>query len=158
MTRWKPSHAILIVLVVLGFGWGIRLALDAHHGKARLETVRADSQGVVRIDLRDLERLEVRFFRFINAGNQEVEFLVGRDEEGEVQVGFNANDNHYKTRRGFSFQDGWIIDNKCETATRLSKVNAGGGGCKPAPLEHQVLDDVLVLQERDLLAGWRYFR
>ncbi len=55
-----------------------------------------------------------------------MQFLVGRDQAGVLQVGFAANANHYMTRRGFSYQDGWIVDNKCETTTRLSAINQGG--------------------------------
>jgi hypothetical protein len=75
-----------------------------------------------------------------------------------VQVAFNAGDSHCKLRRGFSVQDGWVIDNNCGTPTRLTEVNLGGSGCKPVPLEHRVEGDEVVLAERDLLAGWRYFR
>ena len=149
------------IAIVLGFG-GLFLALelagDAWLGRPSFERVRPDADGRVRIDVGDLERLQVRFYRFLNAGNQEVQFLVGRDREGVVQVGFNANASHYKTRRGFSYQDGWIVDNKCETTTRLSAINQGGRGCKPAALAHRVIGDELVLEETDILEGWRFFR
>ncbi len=156
--RLTPKSAILIVAgFTLLFLVG-QSAVDAYLGRARLELVRPGQDGAVRIDVSDLERLDVRFFRFLNSGNQEVEFLVGRDENGIVQVGFNANDNHYKTRLGFSYQDGWIIDNKCDTNIRLSGINRGGGGCKPVPVRHQVVGDELIIREPDMLAGWRYFR
>ncbi len=149
------------IAVVLGFGGlflGLEMAGDVWLGRASFERVRPDAEGQVRIDVRDLGRLEVRFFRFLNAGNQEVQFLIGRDRDGVVQVGFNANAGHYQTRRGFTYQDGWIIDNKCETTTRLSAINQGGKGCKPAALAHQVIDGELVLKEADILEGWRFFR
>ena len=149
------------IAIVLGFG-GLFLALelagDAWLGRPSFERVRPDVNGQVRIGVGDLERMQVRFYRFLNAGNQEVQFLVGRDREGVVQVGFNANASHYKTRRGFSYHDGWIVDNKCETTTRLTAINEGGKGCKPAPLTHRVVGDELVLEETDILKGWRYFR
>ena len=158
MPRLTATRAIALVLGFGGLLLGLELAGDAWVGRPQFERVRPDAQGQVRIDVSDLERLQVRFYRFLNAGNQEVQFLVGRDREGVVQVGFNANAQHYKTRRGFSYQDGWIVDNKCETTTRLSAINVGGKGCKPAPLAHRVDGGELVLREPDILEGWRYFR
>lgn len=158
MKKLTPSLGIAIVLGFFGLVVGIEYAVDYWQGRAALQQVRPDRSGQVRIDVSELAPLEVRFYRFLNTGNQEVEFLVGRDENDVIQVGFNSNDNHYKTRRGFSYQDGWIIDNKCETTTRLSIINRGGGGCKPAVLAHRVEGDTLVLEESDILAGWRYFR
>ncbi|MBZ0112046.1 MAG: Fe-S-containing protein [Thermoanaerobaculia bacterium] len=156
--KLTPKVGILAVLGFLGIFLGIELAMDVWFGQASLELVKPDQQGVVRIDLRDFEPLDVRFYRFLNAGNQEVEFLVGRDENGVVQVGFNTSENHSKTRRGFSAQGEWVIDNKCETTTRLSEVNQSSGLCRPIPLAHEVHGDELILREPDLLAGWRYFR
>lgn len=158
MKRLTPKTAFLFLLLFVGLYLAIDQAVEAGYGKSRLERVRADSQGIVRIDVHDLDPLDVRFYRYLNPANQEVEFLVGRDEHGVVQVGFNANEAHYKTRRGFSAQNGWIIDNKCETTTRLSTVNTGGGGCRPVPVPHNVVGDELILTEQDLLTGWRYFR
>ena len=123
-----------------------------------MTTVMPDNQQTVRIDLSDLPNQDVRFYRFINSGNQEVEFLVGRDEHGTVHVAFNASENHYKLRRGFKFQDGWIVDKKCETSSRLSNVNQSNGLCKPVILEHRLVGDELILTEGQILQGWRYFR
>lgn len=158
MRKFTPGSAIVIVLLFAGLLLGLDLAGDVWLGRPDFTRVGPDAEGLVRLDVRDLDRLEVRFYRYLNAGNQEVKFLVGRDREGIVQVGFDANAGHYKTRRGFSYQDGWIIDNKCETMTRLSAINQGGKGCKPAPLAHRVVGGELILREADILEGWRYFR
>lgn len=123
-----------------------------------MTTVTPDQQELVRIDVSDLPNETVRFFRFINSGNQEVEFLVGRDEFGKVHVAFNASENHFKLDRGFKYQDGWIVDKKCETSSRLSGVNESNGLCKPVPLDHRLNGDQLILTEGQILQGWRYFR
>src|SRR4028119_2393362 len=82
----------------------------------------------------------------------------GRDRAGHVQVAFDANEPCAKAKRGFRAEGEWLVCNKCDKSFRLAEVNAGGGGCKPVPLEHRVSGDELVIAEADILAGWRLFR
>ncbi|MEM9292901.1 MAG: Fe-S-containing protein [Acidobacteriota bacterium] len=127
-------------------------------GRQQHIRVAPDREGLVRIDVSDLEQQQVRFYRFLNTGNQEILFFVGRDNTGTIQAAFNAGDSHYKVKRGFSHDNGWIIDNKCERASPLADVNKGGSGCQPEPLDHTVQGTEVVFTESDILRGWRYFR
>jgi uncharacterized membrane protein len=123
------------------------------------ERVQVGQNGEVRIDVAGLGTGPVRFFRYLNPGNQEVRFFVGRDEHGTVQAAFDANELCYKQKRGYHYQgDGWLVCRKCDKAFRLAEVNDGGGGCKPVPLDHRLDGDTVVLQEGQILEGWRYFR
>ncbi|MCP3960224.1 MAG: DUF2318 domain-containing protein [bacterium] len=158
MKRVTPVHALIVVAAFMAVILFANQLASGAFGGHRFERVRPGDDGMVRIAIGDLERLQVRFYRFLNSGNQEVRFLVGRDEEGVIQVGFDAGRSHQKVGRGFSYQDGWIVDNKCETTTRLSTLNDGGRGCRPIPLKHSVAGDELIITESDVLEGWRYFR
>lgn len=158
MKKLTPVSAVLILAVFVAVVLATDQLSRGGFGGPSYQRVGPGNDGLVRLAIGDLGRLEVRFYRFLNSGNQEVEFLVGRDEEGVVQVGFNANESHFKLRRGFSYQDGWIVDNKCETTVRLSAINRGGAGCKPAAIKHRVEGDKLVITEEDMLRGWQYFR
>ena len=104
MRRFKPVHGVFVVLVFVGAILAAELALDGRFGGARYERVAPAADGLVRIGLEGLEPRQVRFYRFLNAGNQEVKFFVGRDSEGQVQVGFDASENHATTGRGFSHE------------------------------------------------------
>jgi uncharacterized membrane protein len=130
----------------------------AGRGRPRHERVSPDRDGVVRLDVSTLAPRQVRFYRFLNAGNQEVLFFVGRDEAGTVQVAFDAAESDYRRHRGFRHDGDWMVNNKCDTACRLAEVNAGGGGCKPVPLAHRVQGETVLLAEADVLTGWRYFQ
>jgi uncharacterized membrane protein len=151
--RFKPIYGILVVPIfvvavfLLAGGFGLR----------QHTLVTPDADGVVRIDVSDLGREQVRFYRFLNRGNQEVKFLIARDRTGVVQVGFDASETHAKVGRGFRVEGDWVIDNKCDTASRLEEINPGGGGCRPVPLAHQIVGQQVVLQESDILKGWRLF-
>lgn len=159
MRTLRPAHAALLVLFFVGSVLLADYAIEGGLGRAGFERVSPDTRGQVEIDIADLTPGTVRFFRFLNSGNQEVKFFVGRDENRTMQVAFDANEICYKLKRGYSHEEGgdWVTCNKCEKSFRLSEVNAGGGGCKPVPVAHRVEGDRLILTESNILAGWRFF-
>jgi uncharacterized membrane protein len=158
MRRFKPLHGIFLVAVFVVLVVLVELALDGRLGAAGYERVSPGSDGAVRISLAGLAPLRVRFYRFLNRGNQEVKFFVGRDPAGDVEVGFDADEVCAKAKRGFRHEGEWMVCNKCDKSFRLSETNAGGGGCRPVPVEHRVEGSDLVIAENDILKGWRLFR
>lgn len=156
MGRFRPIHGILLVVLFLAGVLFADYVLDDARGEQT--QVQPAKDGTVRIDIASLEASEVRFFHFINYANQEAEFFVARDPENQLQVAFDANEICYKKRRGYRDEGEWVVCNACDKSFRLAEVNDGGGGCKPVPLEFQVQGDQLVLQEDEILRGWRYFR
>jgi uncharacterized membrane protein len=157
MRRFKPIHGVLIVLAFVAAVLGADYVLEGRLG-AGLERVGPGPDGNVRVSLAGLEPQQVRFYQFLNAGNQEVRFFVGRDGAGHVQVGFDGNEICFKTKRGYRHEGEWLVCNKCDKSFRLAAVNQGGGGCNPIPLRHQVQGEELVIAEADVLGGWRLFR
>jgi len=158
MKRFRPIHGLVLVAAFVALVVAADHAFDGGFGRPGFTLVRPDAQGQVVLDVSDLGGSEVRFYRFLNHGNQEVRFLVGRDQEGTLQVGFDASETHSKLGRGFRHEGDWLVDNKCDSAVRLDRVNESGGGCRPVPLAHRLEGDRLVLAEEDILRGWRYFR
>lgn len=156
MRRFRPLHAILLIVVVMAATLAAQQWLAS--GRAATTRVGPDGQGLVRIDVAALQPSAVRFYRFLNAGNQEVRFLVGKDPAGALVVAFDASENDFKRKRGFRHEGDWLVNNKCDTATRLTEVNAGKSGCAPAPLPFRVDGTTVVLTENDILGGWRFFR
>ena len=165
MRRFKPLHGIFIVALFIALVVCVELALDGRLSAADTrpplgvgyERVSPGSDGMVHISLAGLATLKVRFYRFLNAGNQEVKFFVGRDPAGEVEVAFDADEVCAKAKRGFRQEGEWLVCNKCDKSFRLTETNAGGGGCRPIPLEHRVEGGELLLAEADVLKGWRLF-
>lgn len=155
----RPIHAFILVLLFGGLVWAADFAIDGGFSRDSLhERVTPGRDGTVRIEVGDLAPNAVRFYRFLNAGNQEVKFFIGRDTGGHIQVAFDANEVCYKLQRGYTANDGWMTCNKCDKSFELTGINAGGGGCKPVPLVHRVEGETVVLNENDILTGWRYFR
>ena len=158
MARFRPLHGILLVAFFMAAILVADWALEGGFRRSRFERVGPDAKGEVRLDLAALGPSSVRFYRFLNSGNQEVRFFVGRDSTGTVQVAFDAAENDFKRKLGFRSEGDWLVNNKCDTALRLEEVNAATSGCRPAPLRHRIEGQTLVLLERDVLEGWRLFR
>src|SRR5216684_1956102 len=112
MRRFRPLHGVLLVVVFIGVVVVAELALDGRLGAAGYERVSPGPGGQVRISLAGLSPLRVRFYRFLNAGNQEVKFFVGRDPGGEVEVAFDADEVCAKAKRGFRHEAEWMVCNK----------------------------------------------
>lgn len=156
MRSFKPIYGVFVVLVFLGAVLVAELVAERARGRGEYERVRPE-QGLVQIGLDGLKPQKVRFYRFLNSGNQEVRFFVGRDATGQIQVAFDADETCAKMNRGFRAQGEWVVCNKCDKAFRLTDVNAGGGGCKPVPLPYRVEGNQLLIAEADVLQGWRLF-
>ena len=158
MARFRPVHGILLVAFFMAAVLVADWALEGGFRRSRFERVGPDPQGNVRVDLAGLDPGQVRFYRFLNSGNQEVRFFVARDRKGAVQVAFDASENDFKRKLGFRAEGDWLVNNKCETALRLEEVNAGTSGCRPTPMKHRLDGESLLLAEADILEGWRLFR
>ena len=157
MKAIKPAQGFLLVLGVLGTLWGLEYVVTARQHQGDFIRVAPDSQGLVRIESQDIQPQQVRFFRFLNTGNQEVKFFVGRDLRGHVQVAFDANETCAKSKRGYRHDGEWVVCNKCDKAFRLTEVNSSGGGCMPVPLPFREQGTAILVAEADILRGWRLF-
>src|SRR5947208_1342256 len=112
MRRFRPIHGILLVMVFIA---AIVVADKAYEGQLRgdrYELVTPERDGSVHLDLATLGPQQVRFFRFLNRGNQEVRFFVAKDAKGIVQVAFDASETCAKTKRGFRHDKEWMVCNK----------------------------------------------
>ena len=155
--RVRPLHGLLLVAVLVVGGVVADFAIEGGLRGVRFTRVAPDPQGEVRIDVSDLGVNELRFFRFLNAGNQEVKFFIARDRNGDLQVAFDASETHARVGRGFRQDGEWVIDNKCDTPTRIAEIDDGHGGCSPVPLAFRAEGNTVVLAENQILRGWRLF-
>jgi uncharacterized membrane protein len=157
MRRFKPVHGVLVVLLFLGAVWTAETVLEGHLNPTGFQSVKPGRDGAVRVSLAGLGKNDVRFYQFLNSGNQEVHFFVAKDGQGNVQVAFDANETCAKAKRGFRHEGEWMVCNKCDKSFRISEIHSGGEGCTPVPVRHQVQGDELLMAENDVVSGWRLF-
>jgi uncharacterized membrane protein len=155
--RLRPIHGIIVVVLVIAGTVAAQYFFEGGAAKASYIQVRPDAQGGLAIEAADLAAGNVRYYRFLNHANQEIDFFVGRDAGGGIQVGFDASEVCMKKRRGFRHEGEWMVCNFCDKAFHLKDVNADGGGCAPVALKHSVQGSRVLLTENDVLAGWRLF-
>ena len=155
--RLRPIHAVVIVLVLVAGGVVANFAFQGGFHGVDFTRVSPDTNGVVRVNVADLGPDQVHFYRFLNVGNQEVKFLVARDDKGALQVAFDASDRCYRYGRGFRVQGKWLVCNKCDISTRLDEINKHPGACAPIPIPFKADGNAVVLAENEILKGWRLF-
>lgn len=151
-------HGVVLVVVFMALFLAVNYAHEGGFQRGGYQRIGPDPDGNVRIDVGDLDKGDLRFYRFLNPGNQEVKLFVGRDGSGEIQVGFDASEICFKYKRGFDYADGWLTCRKCDKSFHLKDVNENRGGCAPVAVRHRVEGDQLIIAENAVLEGWRYFR
>ncbi len=154
---FRPIHAVLGVAVLLA-GY---LLVDHFFGRsgARFERVGPDANGRVALDVGEPRPARDPLLP-IPQSRQPGGALLRRRATSRARWWSPSTPPRTTSRakRGFRADGAWMVNNKCDTATRLAEVNLGRSGCAPVPLRFRQEGSTLVLAENDVLEGWRYFR
>lgn len=98
-----------------------------------------------------------RFYRARASTGHEVRFLVIKSADGIVRTAFDACDDCFRLRRGFRQVGEHLICNRCGRRFLPQQVNGPKGGCHPAPFEHTVDGDRVVIQAEAIEVGASFF-
>ena len=101
---------------------------------------------------------KARHFQYADAaGNVTVGYFILKSTDGVVRAAFDACDVCYREKKGYRQNSDSMVCNNCGQQFRTDLINEVKGGCNPAPLERLMDGKQLVIRERDILAGARYF-
>ncbi len=146
---------LMIGLVVLA-GAGLlawqSLAVDA--GKYPTLT---GSGGQLSIPLSQVQDGQAHFFSY-KAGESSIDFFVVKSSDGVFRAAFDACDVCYHAKQGYRQEGDDMVCNNCGMKFHSTGINEVKGGCNPAPLVRIVSGDRLIIAEKDLLSGSRYFQ
>ena len=110
----------------------------------------------VRIPVQSINDGKAHYFTFTH-GSREVRFFVVKSRDNVIRAAFDACDVCFREKKGYSQDGDFMICNNCGMRFHSNRINVVKGGCNPAPLRRQVVKNDLVLTEKDILTGSRYF-
>ncbi len=117
--------------------------------------VKADAGKVV-IPLAEVSDGQAHYYKY-KAGDQDVNFFLLKSRDGAVRAALDACDVCYKSLKGYRQEGDYMVCNNCNMKFESHMINVVKGGCNPAPLTRSVNNGQIVLNERELLDGRRYF-
>jgi len=150
----KTSSVILIGAIVVAC---LLLAFSSHaffniFNGGKVSAV----DGEVVLTLSEINDGKAHHFSYQHEG-REIKFFVVKSPDGEMHAAFDACDVCYPAKRGYSQDGDFMVCNNCGMRFHSSRINHEQGGCNPAPLNHRVQGDELVIRVADLLPGARFF-
>lgn len=153
----KTSSVILTVAIVFG---GLVLAISGYafmnmnlFGKSgKVGAV----DGQVVLALSGINDGRAHHFSYEYEGG-EIRFFVVKSPDGEMHAAFDACDVCYPAQKGYSQDGDFMVCNNCGMRFHSSRINHEQGGCNPAPLNHQVQGENMVIRVADLMPGARFF-
>ena len=112
--------------------------------------------GKVSVPLADVSDGLAHYYKF-KAGDQPVSFFLLKSKDGVVRAALDACDVCYKSLKGYRQEGDFMVCNNCNQQFQSDMINVVKGGCNPAPLTRAIEGGKVVLHERELVDGKRYF-
>ncbi len=112
--------------------------------------------GAAKIPLADVNDGKAHYYVH-KAGGRDIKFFVIKSRDGVIRAAFDACDVCYPAKKGYSQDGDYMICNNCGRRFHSTRVNVVEGGCNPAPLQRTVSGNELIIKERDILPGARFY-
>lgn len=144
------STALLMLLLFVstsGFAfWGDR------------EKAVSPEDGVITIPLADINDGEAHHFKVTAADGTVVTFFTLRSPDNIIRAAIDSCDVCYKSGKGYFQQGDFMVCENCGQKFASNRINVIKGGCNPAPLRRQVVEDKLVIDMADINANSWYMK
>jgi uncharacterized membrane protein len=114
------------------------------------------SDGVVEIPVADVNDGNAHYYVHEDSG-QDIKFFVLKSRDGVIRAAFDACDVCYKAQKGYSQEGDFMVCTNCGQRFHSTRINVVEGGCNPAPLQRIVSGNQLIIIEKDILLGARFF-
>lgn len=101
---------------------------------------------------------KARHFNFRTSPNQSIRFFVIKSSDGVIRAAFDACEVCYRAKKGYAQQGNNMVCLNCNMKFKSVKVNEVTGGCNPSALRRTVKDGKVIIDQRDLLLGAKYFQ
>jgi uncharacterized membrane protein len=101
---------------------------------------------------------KARHFLYKHSPSQWIRFFIVKSSDGSVRAAFDACDVCFRSKKGYVQRGNNMVCVNCGLKFRSDKINEIKGGCNPAPLRRRVNGANLVISQRDVMSGLRYFQ
>lgn len=101
---------------------------------------------------------KAKHFVYKHSPSQWVRFFVVKSRDGVIRAAFDACDVCFRSKKGYVQRGNKMVCVNCGLQFRTDKINEIKGGCNPAPLRRTVNGAHLVISQRDVMSGLRYFQ
>lgn len=98
-----------------------------------------------------------RYFQYETGSGLAIKYFVVKSSDGIVRAAFDACDVCWPAGKGYYQKGDTMVCRNCGRRFASVKVNEVKGGCNPAPLRREVVNEKLVINRADILEGERYF-
>ncbi len=151
--RKKSPLIIIAAVVILAAAAGGFLLMGSSTSSANY--VKGEA-GKVMIPLAEVSDGKAHYYKY-KAGGQDVSFFLLKSRDGAVRAALDACDVCYRDLKGYRQEGDYMVCNNCNMKFESHMINVVKGGCNPAPLTRTVDNGQIVLYERELIDGRRYF-
>ncbi|MDA3809474.1 MAG: DUF2318 domain-containing protein [Spirochaetaceae bacterium] len=114
------------------------------------------TDGLVSLDTSLFDDGQARYFTY-DASGKTVNFFVLKSSDNVLRAAFDACDVCFSAKKGYRQENDLMVCNNCGQQFPSVRINVEQGGCNPAPLERNIVDDKLLLNVSDIESGLRFF-
>jgi uncharacterized membrane protein len=112
---------------------------------------------VIEIPLSKLIRGATEFFCYRDGAGERIRFILARDADGRVDAVFDACQQCYTFRKGYTVSGDYVICRLCGNRYRVSGMRSGRASCVPVPLPVDRKGDKVEVRVADLVKGSALF-
>jgi uncharacterized membrane protein len=101
---------------------------------------------------------KAKYFVYKHSPSQWIRFFVLKSRDGVIRAAFDACDVCFRSKKGYVQRGNNMVCANCGLKFKSEKINEIKGGCNPAPLKRATNGANLVISQRDVMSGLRYFQ
>ncbi|MBI2909524.1 MAG: DUF2318 domain-containing protein [Chloroflexi bacterium] len=113
--------------------------------------------GAVTLPVADFAGPYARFYTYKSPQDKTISFFVLKSSDGVIRAAFDACDVCFPYKKGYRQEGDQMVCNNCGQRFPSVRINIEEGGCNPAPLIRNVSGDNLIILEKDLALGAKFF-
>jgi len=104
----------------------------------------------VSIQINDLRPGDVRFFKYGDRADDQIGFLLARDNTGRIKATLDACERCYMYHQGYASSHGSLICRFCGNRYRLESMESGLASCVPMKLPFRITGQTVIIKSVDL--------